>query len=132
VLAARIRGLFRHRASALIAMAGGSAITIGAMGFAESFRAVIGLTVIWGLPVSATMPIRQVLLNNIIPSQQRVTILSFDSLMSSAGGVWGQPALGRAADAWGYAPSYAISAGIARSVSRSSPCRGDGLCAARV
>jgi hypothetical protein len=28
------------------------------------------------------------------------------------GGVWGQPVLGRAADAWGYAPSYAISAGI--------------------
>jgi MFS family permease len=35
VLAARIRGLFRHRASALIAMAGGSAITIGAIGLAR-------------------------------------------------------------------------------------------------
>ena len=46
-------------------------------------------------------------------SQQRATILSFVSLMSSAGGVWGQPVLGRAADAWGYAPSYAMSAGIA-------------------
>jgi hypothetical protein len=32
--------------------------------------------------------------------------------MSSAGGVWAQPALGRAADVWGYAPSYLISAGI--------------------
>jgi MFS family permease len=74
---------------------------------------VIGLTVVWGLLFSATMPIRQAFLNDMIPSRQRATILSFDSLMSSAGGAWGQPVLGRAADAWGYAPSYAMCAGIA-------------------
>jgi MFS family permease len=113
VLAARVRGLFRHRVSAVIAMAGVSVIAIGAIGIVESFWAVIGLTVVWSLLFSATMPIRQAYINDMIPSQQRATILSFDSLMSSAGGVWGQPVLGRAADAWGYAPSYAISAGIA-------------------
>jgi hypothetical protein len=48
-----------------------------------------------------------------IPSEQRATILSFDSLMSSTGGVWAQPVLGRSADVWGYAPSYLLSAGIA-------------------
>jgi MFS family permease len=53
--------------------------------------------------------------------------------MSSAGGVWGQPVLGRAADAWGYAPSYAISAGIAAlglpflALSRRRTARGEGL-----
>jgi hypothetical protein len=68
-----------------------------------------------------------------IPSQQRATILSFDSLMSSAGGAWGQPVLGRAADAWGYAPSYAMSAGIAAlglpfpALSRRRAMRGEGL-----
>jgi MFS family permease len=113
VLAVRIRGLFEHRASAMIATAAGSAVTIGAMGLVESFWAVVGLAVVWALLFSATMPIRQAFLNDMIPSQQRATILSFDSLMSSAGGAWGQPVLGRAADAWGYAPSYAISAGIA-------------------
>ena len=46
------------------------------------------------------------------PSRQRATILSFDSLMSSSGGVWTQPLLGRAADLWGYAPSYLFGAGI--------------------
>jgi hypothetical protein len=51
-------------------------------------------------------------MNGMIPSRQRATILSFDSLMSSAGGVWAQPALGRAADVWGYAPSYLVGAGI--------------------
>ena len=33
-------------------------------------------------------------------------------MMSSTGGVWTQPVLGRAADVWGYAPSYVIGAGI--------------------
>ena len=42
----------------------------------------------------------------------RATLLSFDSLMGSAGGVWAQPILGRAADVWGYAPSYVLSAAI--------------------
>ncbi len=73
---------------------------------------MIGLIVVWGLLFAATMPIRQTYLNGLIPSRQRATILSFDSMMSSTGGVWTQPLLGRAADAWGYAPSYLIGAGI--------------------
>jgi MFS family permease len=62
--------------------------------------------VLWGLVFAATMPIRRAYLNGLIPSRQRATILSFDSLMASSGGVWTQPVLGRAADVWGYAPSY--------------------------
>ena len=51
-------------------------------------------------------------MNALIPSSERATILSFDSLMDSAGGVWAQPVLGRAADVWGYAPSYLIASAI--------------------
>jgi hypothetical protein len=47
-------------------------------------------------------------MNRRIPSQQRATILSFDSLMSSGGGVVTQPALGRAADVWGYPTSFVL------------------------
>lgn len=112
VAAPRIRRLFRRRTSALIAMAGLSAITLGLIGIVDSFWAVIGLIVVWGLLFAATMPIRQTYLNGLIPSRQRATILSFDSLMDSAGGVWAQPVLGRAADVWGYAPSYLMGAGI--------------------
>ena len=39
-------------------------------------------------------------------------MLSFDSLMSSAGGVVAQPALGRVADLYGYARSYVVCAAI--------------------
>ena len=40
-----------------------------------------------------------------IPSKQRATVLSFDSLMGSAGGVVFQPVLGRVADVGGYGAS---------------------------
>ncbi len=112
IAAPRIRRLFQRRTSALIVTAGLSVITLGLIGLVESFWAVIGLIVIWGLLFAATLPIRQTYLNGLIPSRQRATILSFDSMMSSTGGVWTQPLLGRAADVWGYAPSYLMGAGI--------------------
>jgi predicted MFS family arabinose efflux permease len=136
--APRIRGLFRQRASALIAMAALSALTIGLIAVVESFWGVIALTTVWGLLFAATSPIRQAYLNDMIPSRQRATILSFDSLMDSAGGVWGQPVLGRAADAWGYAPSYAVAAGISAlglpflALSRRRAARSDRVAAAAV
>jgi MFS family permease len=110
--APRIRGLFQRRTSALIVMAGLSTVTLGLVGLIENFWAVIGLTTVWGLLFAATMPIRQTYINGMIPSRQRATILSFDSMMASSGGVWTQPILGKAADLYGYAPSYLISAGI--------------------
>jgi MFS family permease len=110
--APRIRRLFARRTSALMATAGASVLTLTLMGVVESFWGVLALIVVWGLLFAATMPIRQSYLNGLIPSRQRATILSFDSLMGSTGGVWSQPLLGRAADVWGYAPSYLVSAGI--------------------
>ena len=112
IAAPRIRRLFHRRTTALIGM---STVGVGALaliGVIEAFAAVIALIVVWGLLFAAEMPIRQAYINGMIPSQQRATILSFDSLMSSAGGVWSQPVLGKAADVWGYAPSYLLSAGI--------------------
>jgi MFS family permease len=107
-----IRRSFARRTSALLVTAAASAAALAVMGAIQSFAVVIAAVVVWGLLFAATMPIRQAYLNGLIPSRQRATILSFDSMMSSTGGVWAQPALGRAADVWGYAPSYLIAAGI--------------------
>ena len=95
VEAPRIRRLFHRRTSALIATAGLGVITLALIGIVESFWLVLGLIVIWGLLFAATMPIRQAYMNDLIPSRQGATILSFDSLMGSSGGVWAQPVLGR-------------------------------------
>jgi MFS family permease len=110
--ASQIRRLFHRRTSALIAITGITALTLGLVGILQYFWAVIALIVVWGLLFAAAMPIRQTYINGLIPSSQRATVLSFDSLMASGGGVWAQPALGRAADVWGYPSSYLFGAGI--------------------
>ena len=107
-----IRGRFTRRTSALIVMAAGSALVLALIGLLEHFWVVLGLIVCWGLLFAATLPIRQAYINGLIPSRQRATILSFDSLCTSTGGVWTQPALGRAADVWGYAPTYLVCSAI--------------------
>jgi MFS family permease len=112
IAAPRIRGLFHRRTSALIVTAMLSVATLASVGLVDSFAAVLALIVVWGLLFAATSPIRQAYINGMIPSRQRASILSFDSMMSSTGGVWAQPVLGRAADAWGYGSSYVLSAAI--------------------
>jgi MFS family permease len=107
-----MRRWFTRRTHALLVA---SSIGIGClalMGTISSFWLAVALLVVWGLTFSVTVPLRQAYLNGIIPSQQRATVLSFDNLMASAGGVVAQPVLGRAADLWGYAPAYVLSAGI--------------------
>jgi MFS family permease len=107
-----IRGRFRRRTSALLLIATLNVLTLLGIGLLESFWAAIALAVVWALLFAATMPIRQAYLNGLIPSRERATILSFDSLMTSSGGVWAQPALGRAADVWSYPATYLLSAAI--------------------
>jgi MFS family permease len=110
--APRIRGLFRRRTTGLIAISLTGAAALALIGLAGTFWAVLALIAAWGLMFAASLPIRQAYMNGLIPSQQRATILSFDSLMTSTGGVWTQPVLGRAADVWGYGTSYVIGAAI--------------------
>jgi MFS family permease len=112
VAATGIRKLFRRRTSALLTAEVLSALTLVGVGLGDSFWVVIGLIVVWGMLFAATMPIRQAYINDQIPSEQRATILSFDSLMASSGGVAAQPVLGRAADVWGYPASYVVSGGL--------------------
>ena len=106
----RLRHLFPRRTHALIITSLIGAGALAALGLTRSFPVAVALLVVWGLTFSIGMPIRQAYINGIIPSQQRATVLSFDSLMSSAGGVVAQPALGRVADLFGYSRAYVVGA----------------------
>jgi MFS family permease len=85
---------------------------LGIIGLTTSFWVAIAALTIWCLIGAIEEPMRRAFINPLIPSQQRATVLSFDALMGSAGGVVIQPALGRTADLFGYGPSYLVSAGI--------------------
>jgi MFS family permease len=107
-----VRKLFTRRTHALILATTLSVTMLALIGWASSFWVAIVLLVLWALAFAAATPIRQAYLNGLIPSEQRATVLSFDALMGSTGGVVAQPALGRVADVAGYSASYAVGAAI--------------------
>jgi MFS family permease len=107
-----IRKVFRYRTQALIATTVVSVAALVFIGLTSNLVIAIALLVVWGLMYAAALPMKQAYLHSLIGSEDRATILSFDSLMGSTGGVVFQPALGRAADVWSYSVSYLITAGV--------------------
>jgi MFS family permease len=106
--ASHLRRLFKRRTHVLIVSAVLVAVCLGAMSTVSTFALALVVLVAWSFSMWVAMPLRQAYLNGIIPSAQRATVLSFDNLMMSAGGVLAQPALGRVADARGYAFAYLV------------------------
>jgi MFS family permease len=105
-----IRRAFKRRTSALLILEALAVAMLALIGLVGNFWAVVVLITLWGLVGFAGGPIRQAYLNGMIPSQERATILSFDSLINSTGGIVAQPLLGKSADVWGYQVSYLLSA----------------------
>jgi MFS family permease len=108
--AVHIGKLFNRRTTVLLTSIIINTALLVVIGLITNFWIAIALLVIWGLMFAAASPVRQAYLNGLIESKQRATVLSFDSLMGSSGGVGIQPILGRAADVGGYAVSYIIAA----------------------
>jgi MFS family permease len=111
-LAPRLRHAFRRRTSMILTTTAISAAALALVPVTDSFALVVVLLAVWSLAAAAELPVRQAYLNALIPSRQRATVLSFDSLLSNTGGVVLQPGLGRVADVWGYPATFAISAGF--------------------
>jgi MFS family permease len=112
LLAPHFRRLFRRRTHALIVTSLLGTGSLAALGLTSSFALAVLLLVIWGFAFSLAMPLRQAYINGIIPSPQRATVLSLDTMMASASGVVAQPALGRVADLGGYPQAYVVGAAV--------------------
>ena len=108
VLAPRIRGVFAKRTSTVIVASLLSVVSLVVLGLNSLFWLAVVFLTVWGFVFAVAEPVRQAYLNDMIPSKQRATVLSFDSLFGSLGGVFIQPALGRAADVGGYGASLLI------------------------
>src|SRR5882672_4598496 len=104
--------VFRKRTTLLLAGSVTSAAALALIGLAPDFTAALALMGLWALVFAAATPVRQAFINGLIPSEERATVLSSYNLLGSSGGVVVQPGLGRAADAWGYATSYLVGAGV--------------------
>jgi len=107
-----VRRLFGRRTDALLIGGVLGIAFLAILGLKPGFVVALALLALWACIGAVTRPMRSAFLNGVIPSEQRATVLSFDSLMGSAGGVVAQPILGRVADVSGYAASYLVSAAV--------------------
>lgn len=106
------RRLFSRRTDAIVLQCVLGAVLLAGMAVTTHFVVAVALVAAWSMAGAIASPLRRAYLNGEIPSAQRATVLSFDSLMGSAGGVGIQPGLGRVADVAGYPASYVAAAAI--------------------
>ena len=113
-----VRKFVRSRTAVISAEIALGSMAIVGVGLAELLDIPIGFWVaIILLTLVATLwslsgPMQQAYMNEIIPSEQRATVLSFSSLMGSAGGVVAQPALGKVADVWSLGVGYIVAGSL--------------------
>jgi MFS family permease len=66
------------------------------------------LLVVFGVAVGVMSPVKQSFLHDSIPTEQRATLVSFDSLIGNLGSVGGQVGLGYVARERGVADGYVL------------------------
>jgi MFS family permease len=107
-----LRRVYRRRTDGLLVSVVGTVGIMLVIGATTSFALALVLLAAWSMLFAVTSPFRQAFINGIIPSEQRATVLSFDSFMSAVGGAVSQPALGRVSDVYGYGPAYVVTGAI--------------------
>lgn len=113
-----VQRIFRTRTGVIVLEVTVAAAALVGVGLAQDLPvpggfwvAIILLSVTFMLGAMA-MPMQQAYMNDSIPSNQRATVLSFASLMGSAGGVVAQPALGRVADVYSLGVGYVVAGAL--------------------
>jgi MFS family permease len=112
ILVPYARRMFRRRTDAILLATVATVVILGIIGWTGNFIVALVLLALWALIFALEIPLRQAYINGLIASEQRATVLSFDSFMGSIGGAAAQPALGRVADVYGYGPSYVVAGAI--------------------
>lgn len=83
-----------RRTTLLLWAAGISSAAIVGVGVTNSFFIAVGLYLISMVAFGVITPVKQPNVHQIIPSEQRATVISFDSLLASGGSMLGQGGLG--------------------------------------
>jgi MFS family permease len=89
----------RRRTTLLLAAAATSTCAAVVVGVAGSFWVALVALLVVMASSGVTSPVRSAYLHQVVPSEQRATVVSFDSMVSSAGGVGGQVGLGALGEA---------------------------------
>ena len=97
------------RRTTLLLIAG--AVQTGAaivLGLAGSFWVALPALLLVMAGLGVTSPVRQAYLHQLVPSEQRATVVSFDSMVSGAGGVGAQVGLGAFGEARSVSSAFVV------------------------
>lgn len=106
---ALVKFFTRHcgrRTTLLLWTAGGFSIASIGVGLAGNFPLALGFLLLTAVSMGVQMPVRQAYVHASVPSAERATVVSFDSMISGIGGVAGQTSLGIYSERQGYAAAY--------------------------
>lgn len=93
-LVGRVARAGRRRSTILVWGAVALAASLAGVGLVSSFLAAVVILLVGIAIAGLAGPVRQAYLHEVIPSEQRATVVSFDSLFGSLGSVGGQTGLG--------------------------------------
>lgn len=86
--------IFKKRASILFLSYSLQTVLILIVGFTNSFMIAVGAFTLFAVTLGVVGPVKQGYLHDLIPSEQRATIISFHSLVGSTGSIFGQVGYG--------------------------------------
>ena len=98
--------LFARRTTLMAVASGVETASAVGIGLVDHFAPAFSLLALFGVAMGVMGPVRQAYLHESIPSEQRATLVSFDSLVGNLGSVGGQVVLGRVARDRGIADGY--------------------------
>ena len=83
-----------------------------ALGLASSFWVALAALLLVTASIGVTNPVRSAYLHQVVPTEQRATVVSFDSMVSNAGGIGGQVGLGALGEARSVGAAF-VTGGVA-------------------
>ncbi|HET7514650.1 MAG TPA: hypothetical protein VFJ60_07600, partial [Gaiella sp.] len=79
-----------------------------ALGLVSSFWLALPALLLVTAASGVTSPVRQAYLHQVVPSEQRATVVSFDSMISNTGGIGGQLGLGALGEARSIGSAFVV------------------------
>ena len=84
------------------------AVALIGVGVVDSFLPALVLLFVGGVAMGVQMPVSQAFIHQVVPSEQRATVVSFGAMISGVGGVVGQTGLGALSDRRGFSAGYIV------------------------
>ncbi len=82
------------------------------VGAVDGFVPAVALLCLAGVAMGVQSPVRQAFVHEVVPSAERATVVSFDSMVSGGAGVIGQTSLGALSEQRGFSAGYIIGGAV--------------------